>query len=164
MSKVSKILFSALAITVASGGIVHAETQEPNRKGKKKATISRSGQIGSGGGFSFWGSGWGSGWNSRNSNRPNNSIYRELPRRNAESDSSAKIYTYAPDPLFLLADKKAKQPAQPRPVFSADAPAGYDPTPAELRGIKLDDHQSWIRAALLCQLPLKQLRVHRGVL
>ncbi|NNE21542.1 MAG: L,D-transpeptidase family protein [Rhizobiales bacterium] len=131
MSKVNKFLFSALAISVASSGIAYAETQERTfRNAKKKPTISRSGQIGSN--FTFWGSGWGSGWNR------NRSSFGELPV-NPDGDTSVKIYTYAPDRLHALADRNAKQPEQARPVFATDAPADYDPTPAELRGTKLDD-------------------------
>lgn len=138
MFTVRNFVFSALAISVASTSVAYAETQERNRKVKKKSSISRSGQIGgSSGGFSFWGSVWGSGSNSYGDRSQSN--YGELPRSNAAEQAAAKIYTYRPDQLYALADRKASQPRQARPVFSADAPADYDPTPAELRGTKLDD-------------------------
>ena len=133
MSTIRKVLTSTFALAFVFGGAsALAETQEGWRKGKKKrATISRSGQIG---GFNFWGSGWGSDENSR---QFDDSRRRYTPPKT--TSAAAKIYTYSPERLHVLADLQATQPKPQMPIFSANAPKSYNPTPDELRFTKLND-------------------------
>ena len=122
---------SAALLFVASGSIALADTNDEFRPKLKKPSISRSGQIGENrtfrqrkryrnGGFLFFGRSFD---NYRTPER--NFRFNELPRRKRSKPNP--IYTYVPDTLHRLADRKANQPRADHPVFGTEAPAGYDP-------------------------------------
>ena len=133
MSKMCKLIVAAIASVVTMTTVANAESRDFRERGNKKksTTISRSGQIGS---FNLFGINWGSG--NYNRNGENGDLIQRQVRK---PPKKIMVYTYKPDLLVELADRRAEQPRPERPVFSADAPADYDPTPSQLRSVKLDD-------------------------
>ncbi len=131
MVKMHRLLLCTVAAAVAAGNtIAFAESRDYFRK--HTPSISRSGQVGS---FNFWGPSWGF----DNSYRKDRKNRKKKFRTRRRLGSPNLVYSYAPDRLHLLADRSAKQPLGDRPVFAAEAPADFDPTPSDLRSTKLDD-------------------------
>ena len=144
MYKFRQAMYCSAALLIAAGSpSALADTNEDFRPKVKKPSISRSGQIGESrtfrqrkryrsGGFLFFGRSFD---NYRTPQRDHR--FNELPRRQRSRPNP--IYTYVPDTLHRLSDRKAKQPRADHPVFGTAAPAGYDPTPVSLRTTKLSD-------------------------